>query len=146
MASGAPIIATRSRADMQGRARVSAHASAQAKDVPESVLLAVFRANPLTFFTHYESAVSPSLLDAAPELRAFPRKVLAAKLASLVRRGLIDGCACGCRGDWHARTAETEERLRREREQARTRAEQEGREQTERLTYLLSLCRKATRP
>ena len=29
-----------------------------------------------------------------------PEKVLMAKLDALVRRGLIDGCTCGCRGDF----------------------------------------------
>lgn len=29
-----------------------------------------------------------------------PHKVMVAKLKSLLKRGLIDGCACGCRGDW----------------------------------------------
>ena len=34
------------------------------------------------------------------ELWEYPEKVLLAKLKSLVRRGLLDGCACGCRGDF----------------------------------------------
>lgn len=29
-----------------------------------------------------------------------PRKVIAAKLAALVKRKLLDGCTCGCRGDF----------------------------------------------
>ena len=29
-----------------------------------------------------------------------PRKVILAKMRALLRRGLIDGCACGCRGDF----------------------------------------------
>lgn len=32
----------------------------------------------------------------------FPRKVVRAKLDKLVRKGLLDGCACGCRGDFQA--------------------------------------------
>lgn len=28
----------------------------------------------------------------------FPEKVVLAKLSKLVRRGFIDGCACGCSG------------------------------------------------
>lgn len=31
---------------------------------------------------------------------AFPPKVVMAKLRSMIRRGLMDGCACGCRGDF----------------------------------------------
>jgi hypothetical protein len=30
----------------------------------------------------------------------FPAKVVVAKLASMIRRGLFDGCTCGCRGDF----------------------------------------------
>lgn len=29
-----------------------------------------------------------------------PEKVVLAKLRTLIKRGLIDGCACGCRGDF----------------------------------------------
>lgn len=31
---------------------------------------------------------------------AIPEKVFLAKSRTLIRRGLIDGCACGCRGDF----------------------------------------------
>ena len=35
------------------------------------------------------------------DLESFgPRKVVLAKCRSLMGRGLIDGCACGCRGDF----------------------------------------------
>jgi len=29
-----------------------------------------------------------------------PEKVVLAKLRKLLKRGLVAGCACGCRGDW----------------------------------------------
>jgi hypothetical protein len=29
-----------------------------------------------------------------------PDKLLLAKMRSLIRRGLVDGCGCGCRGDY----------------------------------------------
>lgn len=29
-----------------------------------------------------------------------PERVLLAKMSALLRRGLVDGCDCGCRGDW----------------------------------------------
>lgn len=29
-----------------------------------------------------------------------PPKVALSKMASLIKRGLVDGCACGCRGDF----------------------------------------------
>ena len=34
------------------------------------------------------------------ELWEYPEAVLLRKLQHLVRRGLLDGCACGCRGDF----------------------------------------------
>jgi hypothetical protein len=30
-----------------------------------------------------------------------PRKVVLAKARKLIKRGLLGGCGCGCRGDWH---------------------------------------------
>lgn len=33
-----------------------------------------------------------------------PAKVLLAKARSLIRRGLMTGCYCGCRGDWEVVT------------------------------------------
>lgn len=34
------------------------------------------------------------------EFPQFPRKVVMAKLCSLVKRGMLEGCTCGCRGDF----------------------------------------------
>jgi hypothetical protein len=36
----------------------------------------------------------------AEQFPEIPEKVILAKLRRLGRRGLIDGCGCGCRGDW----------------------------------------------
>jgi hypothetical protein len=76
---------------------------AQAKDVPEDVILAVLRTKPGKWFTHWDLPEFDNCLPVhAPVLRAFPEKVLVAKLRAMVRMGLIDGCTCGrCRGDWH---------------------------------------------
>lgn len=30
----------------------------------------------------------------------FPEKVILAKARQLIKRGLVDGCTCGCRGDF----------------------------------------------
>ncbi len=32
--------------------------------------------------------------------RMFPVKVVRAKLARMIKRGLLNGCACGCRGEF----------------------------------------------
>lgn len=34
------------------------------------------------------------------EREGWPWKVANAKLRKMERRGLVDGCPCGCRGDW----------------------------------------------
>lgn len=36
----------------------------------------------------------------AGEIGWIPEKVLQAKLRGMYKRKIIDGCACGCRGDW----------------------------------------------
>jgi DNA-binding HxlR family transcriptional regulator len=40
------------------------------------------------------------LRDIQNALSNVPEKVILAKLKSLKRRGIINGCACGCRGDF----------------------------------------------
>ena len=44
-----------------------------------------------------------------PELGA-PEKVVRAKARKLIRRGIIDGCACGCRGDFSVASIPTDGR------------------------------------
>jgi hypothetical protein len=43
-------------------------------------------------------------LERSPWLAGLPLKVIVAKAASLIRRGLLDGCTCGCRGDFERTT------------------------------------------
>lgn len=47
-------------------------------------------------------AVEPSRWGIATwelaERLGFPEKVVLAKMRSMVKRGLVDGCTCGCRG------------------------------------------------
>lgn len=38
--------------------------------------------------------------DYVPPFQYFPTKVVLAKAAKVIKRGLIDGCPCGCRGDY----------------------------------------------
>lgn len=45
-----------------------------------------------------------TLWDVQGELAAFPPKVVLAKLRSAVKRGVLKGCACGCRGDFEEPT------------------------------------------
>jgi hypothetical protein len=68
----------------------------QAKDISYAEVLAAYervRANPVNY-----GYVSTWNLEA--ELSQYPYKVVRARLKALNRRGLLLGCACGCRGDW----------------------------------------------
>lgn len=38
-----------------------------------------------------------SVMNAMPGI---PRKLALSKMRSLIKRGLVSGCACGCRGDF----------------------------------------------
>ena len=38
--------------------------------------------------------------DLDKELPQFPSKVILAKCRSMIKRGVINGCCCGCRGDF----------------------------------------------
>lgn len=47
-----------------------------------------------TWYEGFENSV----LNAMP--KGTPEKLGLAKMKSMVRKGLVDGCACGCRGDF----------------------------------------------
>lgn len=47
----------------------------------------------------------------AREFPDAPFKVVAAKLRRLLKRGLLTGCDCGCRGDWELTRAGRERLL-----------------------------------
>lgn len=71
----------------------------KAGDLSEPAILAVLQKRPGEAHTHWTGAGSmPRVLD--PSHRDTPPKVLLAKLRAMARKGLIDGCGCGCRGDW----------------------------------------------
>ncbi len=38
--------------------------------------------------------------DIQDHMKQYPPKVVLAKLRSIEKRGVLRGCACGCRGDW----------------------------------------------
>jgi hypothetical protein len=74
----------------------------QAKDIPDEPILA-FLAGPsdgwpvcgwATSFPGFPNSVQNAMPPGVPE------KLARAKMASLIRRGLVHGCACGCRGDY----------------------------------------------
>lgn len=68
----------------------------QAKDIADQVMLDAVRATQgLNGVPHWSS-----LWDVEKKLPDVPAKVVRAKLDSLVRRQMLHGCACGCRGDF----------------------------------------------
>lgn len=74
----------------------------QAKDITDEVMLAALTA---TRGRHGVASWS-SLFDVRDHLGSVPPKVTLAKLRSMIKRGVITGCACGCRGDFElARSA-----------------------------------------
>lgn len=70
----------------------------QAKDIPEPAVLA-FLAElkvPATWYSMNGHPPENSVLRAMPP--GTPEKVALAKMRALIRRGLVDGCPCGCGG------------------------------------------------
>ncbi len=71
----------------------------QCKDVPDLPILNFLLAHDGQdcFLFHLETS-ERSVLFAMPVNT--PWKVAKAKMARLIQRGLVDGCDCGCRGDF----------------------------------------------
>ena len=71
----------------------------QAKDIPEQPVLG-FLARQTRWATWgtWAKADLPTVAGVMPPNT--PEKVQRAKMAALIRRGLVDGCPCGCRGDY----------------------------------------------
>lgn len=70
--------------------------SMQTKDVPDHVMLDAIMA---TRGRHGVPQWS-TLWDIEGHLPGLPKKVVRSKLRSLIKRRIIDGCTCGCRGDF----------------------------------------------
>lgn len=68
----------------------------KASDISDAELLAAVRA---TQGAHGVACWS-SLWDVQRALEHWPPKVVTAKLRRVIKRGLLRGCCCGCRGDF----------------------------------------------
>lgn len=68
----------------------------QAKDISDDVMLDALAK---TRGMHGVSRWS-TLWDVQQALSQYPPRVVLAKLRSMTRRKIIDGCCCGCRGDF----------------------------------------------
>jgi len=69
----------------------------QCKDIQDKPILK-FLQNMGRACTHGSSHFTPTVQDAMPD--GTPRKLQLAKMRMLLKRGLIEGCTCGCRGDF----------------------------------------------
>lgn len=67
----------------------------QAKDISDDVVLDAIKTR-----GRNGVAIWSTRWDIQDELAQFPKKVVIAKLRSMIKRKLIDGCVCGCRGDF----------------------------------------------
>lgn len=75
----------------------------QAKDIPDVVMLSAVleinaphdTCNP--YKTHCDRGHPATVWNLLPQ---YANKVVNAKLRQLKKRGMVDGCPCGCRGDW----------------------------------------------
>lgn len=73
----------------------------QCKDIPDIPVLEFLRAFEGRWCHWYELGTSwdkLSVRHAMPENT--PAKLVLAKMKMLMRRGLVTGCGCGCRGDF----------------------------------------------
>jgi hypothetical protein len=70
----------------------------QAKDIPEEPILEFLRTLKDARATYGKGFSMPTVQDAMPTNT--PLKVQLAKMRALIKRGLVLGCACGCRGDF----------------------------------------------
>lgn len=73
----------------------------QCKDIPDQPILDWLAANtgPYRWATWGKGYSMPTVRDAMPPNTS--EKLQRAKMGQLIRRGLVKGCACGCRGDFH---------------------------------------------
>jgi len=72
----------------------------QCKDIPDAPILRFLSGQSAWAGWHdlpRTGEYCPTVRDAMPEV---PDKLVLAKMRTLIRRGLVSGCGCGCRGDF----------------------------------------------
>lgn len=70
----------------------------QCKDIPDLPVLEFLSRNPGSWHNWFGDEYENSVTHAMPA--ETPSKLVRAKMKSLIRRGLVEGCTCGCRGDY----------------------------------------------
>jgi len=70
------------------------------KDIPDKPIMEWLSNNTseLVWATYGKGYGMPTVQSAMP--KDTPEKLQRAKMAQLIKRGLVDGCDCGCRGDF----------------------------------------------
>ena len=66
----------------------------QCKDIPDEPILQFLlkaKGNPCSWYF---------VRNALPKNFFAPKKLILAKMSQLIKKGLINGCTCGCRGDF----------------------------------------------
>lgn len=69
----------------------------QCKDIPTKPVLLFLNQMSApwgTWFAGFENSVSNAMAE------GMPPKLVKAKMDQLIKNGLVDGCTCGCRGDY----------------------------------------------
>ena len=70
----------------------------QCKDIPEKPILELMeKFTPRWCFLYWPDAEN-CVLHAMP--KGVHRHLVQAKMAQMIKKGLVSGCACGCRGDF----------------------------------------------
>lgn len=72
----------------------------QCKDIPTAAILTFLATLNNQAATFYPLDVSNSIWKSLETPGNVPRCVLRKKMENLIRKGLVEGCACGCRGDF----------------------------------------------
>ena len=70
----------------------------QCKDIPDMPILEFLKHHKDRWCTWGDGYSMPTIQDAMPE--GTPHKLQLAKMKKLMERDLVDGCGCGCRGDF----------------------------------------------
>lgn len=69
------------------------------KDIPDKPILKFLLRHRGRWATwSNDSKFMPTVVNAMP--KGIPRKLVLAKMRMMIRRGVVDGCGCGCRGDF----------------------------------------------
>lgn len=69
----------------------------QCKDIPDEPILRFLAQRPGVWHNWYFG----DEMDVSQVMPVgLPRKLVLAKMRMMIRRGVVDGCPCGCRGDF----------------------------------------------